>query len=74
MNNQIKQEEKACHFCVNGIQDVDFKDINTIRRFINVYKKILPRKRTGMCSKHQRKLATAIKRARTMALLPYTNK
>jgi len=73
MSNQVKKE-KACHFCVNGIDEVDYKDINTIRRFLNVYKKILPRKRTGVCSKHQRKLATAIKRARVMALLPYTNK
>ncbi len=73
MSNQVKKE-KACYFCVNGIKEVDYKDINTIRRFINVYKKILPRKRTGTCSKHQRKLATAIKRARVMALLPYTNK
>ena len=73
MINQVKKE-KACYFCVNGIEEVDYKDINTIRRFTNVYKKILPRKRTGTCSKHQRKLATAIKRARVMALLPYTNK
>lgn len=73
MSNQVKKE-KVCFFCINGINEVDYKDINTIRRFINVYKKILPRKRTGTCSKHQRKLAIAIKRARTMALLPYTNK
>ena len=73
MNNQLKQE-KACRFCVNGIKDIDYKDINTIRRFTNTYKKILPRKRTGTCAWHQRKLATAIKRARVMALLPYTNK
>lgn len=72
MNKQ--QNEKACHYCVNNINDVDYKDINTIRRFINIYKKILPRKRTNLCSKHQRKVAVAIKRARTMALLPYTNK
>jgi len=73
MVNQIKKE-KACYFCVNNIADVDYKDIRVIRRFTNVYKKILPRKRTGVCSKHQRKLAIAIKRARIMALLPFTNK
>ncbi len=67
------QNEKMCHFCVNGIDEVDYKDIRTIARFINMYKKILPKKRTGTCSKHQRQLATAIKRARIMALLPFTN-
>lgn len=70
MNNPVK----SCHFCVNNLEEVDYKDIRTIRRFINTYKKILPRKRTGVCTWHQRKLSTAIKRARTMALLPYTNK
>ncbi len=71
METQIKQE-KQCHFCTNNINDVDYKDINTLRRFISSYMKILPKKRTGTCSWHQRKLATAIKRARTMALLPFT--
>lgn len=73
MINKLKKE-KACYFCVNGIKDIDYKDINTIKRFTNMYEKILPRKRTGTCSWHQRKLATAVKRARTMALLPFTNK
>lgn len=73
MEHQIKQK-KACYFCVNDIDEIDYKDIRTIRRFTNTYKKILPRKRTGTCSKHQRKLATAIKRARIMALLAFTNK
>ena len=72
MNNQIKKE-KSCHFCVNNINEVDYKDIRTIHRFVNVYKKIMPRKRTGLCSWHQRKLAIAIKRARVMALLPFTS-
>lgn len=73
MNKTISQD-KQCYFCVNNMSEIDYKDINTLRRFINVYKKILPRKRTCLCSKHQRKLATAIKRARIMALLPYINK
>ena len=67
------QQEKMCYFCVNDIDEVDYKDIRTIVRFTNMYKKILPRKRTGTCSKHQRQLSTAIKRARIMALLPFTN-
>ena len=67
------QQEKMCYFCVNDIDEVDYKDIRTISRFVNMYKKILPKKRTGTCSKHQRQLANAIKRARIMALLPFTN-
>lgn len=73
MENIIKKE-KQCYFCVNNVKEVDYKDIQTLRRFINSYMKILPKKRTGTCAKHQRKLATAIKRARIMALLPFTNK
>jgi small subunit ribosomal protein S18 len=67
-------EGKTCYFCENNVQDIDYKDTRTLRRFTNTYKKILPRRRTGVCSWHQRKLATAIKRSRTMALLPFTNK
>ena len=72
-NNQLAKA-KACHFCVNNAVDIDYKDVQTLRRFISSYAKIVPRKRNGVCSKHQRKLATAIKRARVMALLPFTNK
>lgn len=68
------KNEKQCYFCVNNINDIDYKDVQVLQRFINTYKKILPRKRTGVCSKHQRKLATAIKRARIMALLPFIKK
>jgi len=67
-------ETKSCYFCDNQEKEIDYKDTRTLRRFINTYKKILPKKRTGVCSWHQRKLATAIKRSRTMALLPFTNK
>ena len=73
MEDVIKKE-KQCYFCVNNIKEVDYKDTQTLRRFINSHMKILPKKRTGTCAKHQRKLATAIKRARIMALLPFTNK
>lgn len=68
------KNDKVCYFCVNNLKDIDYKDIHSLLKYINIYKKILPRKRTGVCSWHQRKLATAVKRARTMALLPYTNK
>ena len=71
MINQQPKKIKTCHFCVNNIDYLDYKDVQTLRRFINTYMKILPRKRTGTCSWHQRKIATAIKRARIMALLPF---
>jgi small subunit ribosomal protein S18 len=74
MDNNIIKKEKTCFFCVNNISDIDYKNTGQLRKFINSFMKILPRKRTGVCSWHQRKLATAIKRSRIMALLPFTNK
>lgn len=73
-NNNTITKPKNCHFCLNNVKDIDYKDMQTLRRFISSYAKIVPRKRSGVCTKHQRKLATAIKRARIMALLPFTNK
>lgn len=70
----ITKQEKACYFCVNNIKEIDYKNTALLRKFINSFMKILPKRRTGTCAKHQRKLATAIKRSRLMALLPYTNK
>jgi small subunit ribosomal protein S18 len=67
----LLEHTKYCHFCVNGIKDIDYKDGQTLRRFISSYSKIVPKRRSGVCSKHQRKLANAIKRARYMAILPY---
>lgn len=69
-----KQNDKYCYFCVNNIEYVDFKDWQLIKRFTSSYGKIVPKRRSGVCSKHQRKLAVAIKRARYMALLPYAAK
>jgi small subunit ribosomal protein S18 len=63
---------KVCYFCLNRIDDIDYKDIVTLRRFISDRGKIEPRHRTGTCSSHQRLLSLAIKRARYLALLPYT--
>ena len=59
-------------FCVDKIQHIDYKDIARLRRFTSERGKILPRRMSGTCAKHQRQLSTAIKRARTIALLPYT--
>ena len=68
------QKKKFCHFCANDIRDIDYKDTQTLQRFLSPYARILPRRRTGTCSWHQRKLAQAIKRARAMSLLPFTNR
>ena len=68
MNNH-----KECYFCKNN-QEVDYKNVKTLKKFINFYMKILSAKRTGVCATHQRKLTKAIKRARVMGLLSYTYK
>lgn len=67
-------KEKVCYFCKNGITDIDYKDAQLLRRFTSAYAKIAPRRRSGVCAKHQRKLSKAIKRARIMALLPFVPK
>jgi len=63
---------KFCFFCVNAIRDIDYKDLRTLQRYMTSYAKIASRHRTGTCMKHQRRLAEAVKRARFMALVPYT--
>lgn len=67
----IQRRKKVCKYCADNTLEVDYKDIKTIQKFVNSYGKIDSQKRTGLCPKHQRKLATAIKRARIMALLPF---
>jgi small subunit ribosomal protein S18 len=66
-------KNKECYFCANNLE-VDYKDVRTLRKFMNFYMKILPGKRTGVCSWHQRKLTAAVKRARVVALLSATHK
>ena len=67
-----KAKKGICAFCVDGIRDVDYKDVPRLRRYITERGKILPRRITGNCARHQRVLTTAIKKARVMALMPYT--
>ena len=64
-------KRKVCSFCVNKVKDIDYKDPVKLRRYISERGKITPRRRTGVCAKHQRALAVAIKRGRHLALLPY---
>ena len=66
-----QSRKKVCNFCVDRSKSIDYKDVNKLRRFVTEKGKILPRRQTGVCAKHQRELTTAIKRARFMALLPY---
>ncbi|XJS10631.1 30S ribosomal protein S18 [Aerococcaceae bacterium WGS1372] len=69
-----RRRRKVCYFCANHIDHPDYKDIELLSRFISEKGKILPRRVTGTCAKHQRTLTTAIKRARIMALIPFTVK
>lgn len=66
--------DKVCYFCAQNVKNIDYKDDQLLRNFISAQAKIMPRKRSYLCAKHQRHLATAIKRARFMALLPFTSR
>ena len=68
-----KGRRKVCSFCVEKVECIDYKDVNRLNKFTSDRAKILPRRVTGTCAKHQRELTTAIKRARQIALLPYTS-
>ncbi|PLR79980.1 30S ribosomal protein S18 [Bacillus canaveralius] len=67
------KRRKVCYFTANGITHIDYKDVDLLKKFISERGKILPRRVTGTNAKYQRKLTVAIKRARTMALLPYVS-
>ena len=60
-----------CSFCVDRVEEIDYKDVARLRRYLSERSKIEPRRKTGTCARHQRGLSVAIKRARHMALLPY---
>jgi small subunit ribosomal protein S18 len=66
------RRKRVCKFCVEKIEFIDFKDVKTLQQFIPERGKILPRRISGTCALHQRKLQNAIKRARIVALLPFT--
>ena len=65
--------KKVCRFCADSNLQIDYKDSRTLRYFITERGKIIPRRISGNCAKHQRKITMAVKRARHLALLPYTN-
>jgi small subunit ribosomal protein S18 len=66
-----KQRNTVCVFCAEGVEGVTMRDYEVIRKFVSGQQKILPRKKTGTCAKHQRRVATEIKRARQMGMLGY---
>ena len=66
-----RRRKKVCTFCADSIDEIDYKDVNRLRKCISERAKILPRRISGTCAKHQRQLTIAIKRARHIALLPY---
>lgn len=68
-----KGRRKVCSFCVEKVEKIDYKDVAKLRRFISERAKILPRRVTGTCARHQRELTVAIKRARHIALLPFSS-
>ncbi len=65
------KKKKYCKFCAQGIEVIDYKDVDTLKNYLLEGAMISPRRATGTCPKHQRRLTRAIKRARTMALLPF---
>ena len=66
-----RRRKKVCAFCANENKAIDYKDVATLKRYVSERGKILPRRITGNCARHQRALTTAIKRARNIALMPY---
>jgi small subunit ribosomal protein S18 len=69
--SQRGPRRKACSFCIEKAKNIEYKDVAKLRKYITEKGKILPRRQTGVCAIHQRELATAIKRARVAALLPF---
>ena len=69
--NRGRRRRKVCAFCVDKVETIDYKDVARLRRYLSERAKIVPRRVTGTCARHQRELTVAIKRARHIALLPY---
>ena len=68
-----RPRKKVCAFCVDKAEHIDYKDVAKLRRYLSERAKIVPRRVTGTCARHQRELTVAIKRARQVALLPYVS-
>ena len=70
-NKKRNGRKKPCNFCLERIEYIDYKNVETVSKYINAHGKILPSRVTGTCARHQRLLSTAIKRARIMAFIPF---
>jgi small subunit ribosomal protein S18 len=68
----FRSRRKVCAFCVDHVREIDYKDVARLRRYLSDRGKIEPRRKTGTCARHQRRLSVALKNARHMALMPYT--
>ena len=66
-----KSRKKVCAFCMDKIENIDYKDVPRLKRYLSDRAKIIPRRVTGTCARHQRQLTVAVKRARHVAFLPY---
>ena len=71
-DNDRRRHRKVCSFCLEHIDNIDYKETSRLRRYLSDRAKILPRRMTGTCARHQRALTMALKRARHVALLPFT--
>ncbi len=72
MQRRFRPRKRVCTFCADKTATIDYKDVNTLKKYVTDRGKILPRRISGNCAKHQRELTRAIKRARQIALLPYS--
>ena len=72
MSRTRRSRKKVCPFCADKVTGIDYKDVNRLRKFVSERGKILPRRVSGCCAAHQRELTIAIKRARHVALMPFT--
>ena len=69
---KFRAKKRVCNFCVDNVESISYKDVNKLKKYVTERGKILPRRISGNCAIHQRQLTRAIKRARQIALLPYT--
>ena len=72
MPDYDRRRRKVCTFCLDRIEVIDYKEVSKLRRYLSDRGKILPRRMTGTCARHQRRLTVALKRARHIALLPFS--
>lgn len=72
MKKRFSRRRKVCHFCVDKVEHIEYKNVRSLKRYITDRGKILPSRISGNCARHQRKLTTAIKKARSIAFLPFT--